>query len=224
MTTTYRLIADTPICEEYEYIFEEKNRNSPSTLYIQGPYMMAEEVNKNKRRYMLHEMEQEIERFTEEFIKPGRAIGELEHAESCSVNPERACHLITDLKQDGNIWHGRSKILSTPIGNIVRSLIQDGVKLGVSSRALGQLDELPDGTNKVTNFKLITVDVVADPSMPTAFVNGVLESKQYVLNTNGIYEEFYDKFESKLQNLPTKDKDLYLREAFVQFINSLTTK
>ena len=182
--------------------------------------MMAEGVNRNNRLYPRQELEREVARYNEEMVIPGRAMGELNHPSSADVDLERACHMVTELTQDGNIFYGKSKVLSTPCGQVVRSLINDGVKLGMSSRALGSLEE---GTNHntVRNLKLVAVDCVADPSYSSAFVNGILESKQYVLAQDGSYEEIYDKFEESIKTLPRKDVDAYLRERFMNFINNL---
>jgi hypothetical protein len=141
---------------------------------------------------------------------------------SPEINLERICHMVTELKQNGNIFEGKSRILSTPMGQIVRSLILDGVKLGVSSRALGRLDS--DGQyNKVSDFRLVAVDVVADPSVPTAFVNGILESKQWILTENGNFEPLFERFEKNIGNLPKNNKNQYLKEQVIAFINALKT-
>lgn len=216
-----RLIVEKPALEEeFEYIMEEKDRNSPSTLYIKGPYMMAEGVNRNNRLYPLHEMVREVERYKTEMITNSRSLGELNHPQSAEVNPERACHMVTELHQDGNIFLGKSKVLSSPCGLIVKSLINDGVKLGMSSRALGQLDEVA-GKNVVKNLRLVAIDCVADPSYPKAFVNGILESKQYVLKESGHYEEVYNVFESKLKDLPKHDVEFYLKNAIIDFLKNI---
>ena len=215
-----KLITQNPITEGIDYLIEETNKDKPAVMYITGPYMVAEEKNRNNRIYSGDEMSKEVERYSNEFIKHNRALGELEHPTSATINSERACHLITQLRMEGNVAMGKSRILNTPVGQIVRSLIQDGVKLGVSSRALGELYE-KSGVNHVKNMKLITVDVVADPSAPGAFVNGILESKNFIISTDGRFEEIYNSFEAKLANLPRKDVDLYLREQIIQFINNL---
>lgn len=220
MSLRFNLLVEKPIQEEFEYIYEEQNRNSPASLYIKGPYMMAEGVNKNKRLYPLDEMAKEVQRYTEEMIKTQRSMGELNHPTTADVDLERACHMVTEMTQDGNVFYGKSKVLSTPCGSIVRCLINDGVKVGMSSRALGTLEE-GSGHSKVRNIKLIAVDCVADPSFPKAFVNGILESKQYVLANDGKYEELYDKFETGVANLPKHDAAKYLREQILKFINSL---
>ena len=153
-------------------------------------------------------------------VKPGRAMGELNHPSSADVDLERACHMVTEITQDGNVFYGKSKVLTTPCGQVVRSLINDGVKIGMSSRALGTLEEKAD-YNRVNNLKLVAIDCVADPSYSSAFVNGILESKQWVLAEDGAYEEIYDKFEESISSLPKKGVDEYLRERFLSFINNL---
>lgn len=219
---SFRLIVETPTDNnDFEYIVEEKNANQPRNFYIKGPYMMAEGANRNKRIYSLDEMKSEVNRYTNEMIKLGRAMGELNHPTTADVDLGRACHLVTELSQDGNVFYGKSKVLSTPTGLIVRSLIDDGVKVGMSTRGLGMLVAESSGVNRVKDFRLVAIDCVADPSFPKAFVNGILESKQYVLNNNGSFEEKYDVFEKNISTLPLKNKDEYLRKAVLDFINKL---
>jgi len=215
------LLVEKPALEDqFEYVVEESNRNSPATLFIKGPYMMAEGVNKNKRMYPIDELRREVQRYNEEMVMPGRAMGELNHPATADVDLERACHIVTDLYEDNNVFYGKSKVLSTPCGLIVRSLINDGVKVGMSSRALGTLEE---GTNHnvVRNLKLVAIDCVADPSFPKAFVNGILESKQWVVAENGKFEEIYDKFENSIATLPKKNLDEVLREHILKFLQSI---
>jgi len=218
------LIVETPAPREsFEYIVEEGSTKDRQNLFIKGPYMMAEDVNRNKRIYSLDEMKDEVARYEEEMVKPGRAMGELNHPSTADVDLERACHIVTEMSQDGNVFYGKSKVLSTPTGLIVRSLINDGVRVGMSSRALGQLipENNRDGVNRVKDFKLVAIDCVADPSFPKAFVNGILESKQYVLNQYGQFEEAYDDFEKTVATMPLKGKDAFLRENMLKFIKSL---
>jgi hypothetical protein len=219
MEKAYKLIVESPNYE-IKYLVEEKNRNSPSNLFIQGPFLMADEANRNKRIYPLEEMVREVGRYTNEMIKENRALGELNHPSLSEVNLERVCHSIVDLKQNGNIFEGRSKILSTPMGQIVKSLIQDGVKLGVSSRALGRIDE-KNGKSYVCDFRIVAVDVVADPSVPTAFVNGILESKKWILAESGTFEPVYEDFEEKISKLPKRNQREFLKEQVINFINAL---
>ena len=221
MALKLNLVVEKPdVNDEFEYIEEEVDRNSPSNLYIKGPYMMAEDVNRNNRMYPLDELVREAARYNEEMVVPGRAMGELNHPTTADVDLERACHMVTELTQDGNIFVGKSKVLSTPCGQIVRSLINDGVKVGMSSRALGTLEEGSEH-NVVKNMKLVAVDCVADPSYPKAFVNGILESKQWVLVDDNKYEEVYENFEKSLQRLPKKEIDSFLRDRILSFIKSI---
>jgi hypothetical protein len=221
MSLKLNLVVEKPdVNDEFEYIEEEVDRNSPSNLYIKGPYMMAEGVNRNNRLYPLDELQRETERYIEEMVKPGRAMGELNHPTTADVDLERACHIVTEISQDGNVFYGKSKVLTTPCGQIVRSLINDGVKVGVSSRALGTLEEA-DEHNTVKNMKLVAIDCVADPSYPKAFVNGILESKQWVLVGDDKYQEVYENFEKSLEKLPKKEIDTFLRDRILSFINAL---
>lgn len=199
MNHRYKLIVETP--QDIEYIVEEKNTGEKPTLYMEGPFLMANERNRNNRVYPLEEMVTEAARYSDEMIKTSRALGELNHPTSVEVNPERACHIITELKQNDNIWMGKSKVLTeTPMGKIVHSLMMDRVKLGVSSRALGETIEESNQT-RVKNFKLIAVDVVHDPSVNTAFVNGILESKEWILQDHDYVEAGFDELHKGLSKL-----------------------
>ena len=221
MALKLNLVVEKPDTQdEFEYIEEETNRNEPSNLYIKGPYMMAEGVNRNNRLYPIEELQREVKRYNEEMVIPGRAMGELNHPTSADVDLERACHIVSEITQDGNIFYGKSKVLTTPCGHIVRSLINDGVKVGMSSRALGTLEEGSDH-NIVKNMKLVAVDCVADPSYPKAFVNGILESKQWVLAEDGKYEEHYDNLAKSLVNMPKKDVESFLTNRILSFIKNL---
>lgn len=217
-----KLLVETPTVDAFEYVVEEKSGNQPSTLYIKGPYMQCEEVNKNKRIYDSREMDSEVNRYINEMIKSNRSMGELNHPTAAEVNLERACHLVTELKKEGNVYYGKSKVLTTPMGQIVRSLVNDGVKVGMSSRALGRLEEAGNGVNRVKDFRLVAVDCVADPSFSKAFVNGILESKQFVVTQDGHYEEYYDNFCNGLKNLPKKDVEAYLKEEIIKFFKQIS--
>lgn len=216
-----RLLVETPSLDQFEYIEEQKNVKGPSTLKIRGVYMESESVNKNQRIYTEGDMRREVDRYINEMIRPKRALGELNHPASAEVDLERACHMVTDLHWEGKTVVGESVVLSSPTGQIVRSLINDGVKVGMSSRALGQLSEEGHGINRVNEMRLIAVDCVADPSCPKAFVNGILESKQFVINSDGRLEEYYDRFENALKKLPRNDVQAYLKEQVMAFLSKL---
>lgn len=180
------LIAET----NFNDIILEKSESGD--LFIEGIFMQAETRNRNGRIYPVALLEREVDKYYANSISLNRAMGELNHPPSPSVNPERASHLIQSLKREGNNFVGKAKVLSTPIGSIVRSLIQDGVNLGVSSRGLGSMKE---GTGsyrgaKVVqdDYRFVTVDIVSDPSAHDAWVNGVFESVDYVIE-KGVVKE-----------------------------------
>jgi hypothetical protein len=219
----FKLLVDQSFSEDqFQYIKEETNNKSKPSYYISGPYMMYEEINKNKRIYDREEMHREVKRYTVEMIDTKRSMGELNHPSSPDVSLERACHLVTDLRNEGNVYVGKSKLLSTPCGLIVQALIDDGVKIGMSTRALGKLTEQYNGTNRVSDFRLVAIDCVADPSCPKAFVNGILESKEYVLSTDGNFEESYDSFADKISKLPRKNVEDYLKEQILEFFDKIS--
>jgi hypothetical protein len=155
-------------------------------------------------------------------IDAKRSMGELNHPSSPDVSLERACHLVTDLRNEGNVYIGKSKLLSTPCGLIVQALIDDGVKIGMSTRALGKLTEQYNGTNRVSDFRLVAIDCVADPSCPKAFVNGILESKEYVISEDGSFEESYDRFQDKISKLPRKNVEDYLKDQILEFFDKIS--
>tara|TARA_R100000322_G_C5443262_1_gene191202 strand:+ start:763 stop:1443 length:681 start_codon:yes stop_codon:yes gene_type:complete len=224
---SYKLLVETPASkEDFEYVLEESGKDGKKNMYIKGPYMMAEEVNRNKRYYPTNELKREIERYKKDMIRENRSMGELNHPTTAEVDLERACHMVTDIWQEGNMFYGKSKVLSTPCGQIVKSLINDGVKVGMSSRALGQLTPVEEkaGVSKVTDMKLVAVDCVSDPSCPKAFVNGILESKQYILGQDGKFVEAYDTFEESLETLPTKELNDYLRDQVLDFLDKIGSK
>jgi len=155
--------------------------------HIEGVFMEAEKKNRNGRRYPKAILEKEVARYNKEFVESNRAMGELGHPDGPTVNLERVSHIIKELKQDGNNITGKAKILDTPYGKIVKNLIDEGVKIGVSSRGMGSLKNV-NGVNEVQkDFMLAAVDIVADPSAPNAFVEGIMEGKEWVWN-NGVLQ------------------------------------
>ena len=223
------LLVETADPGEFEFIIEEKNNKSDGNIYIVGPYAMAKNVNKNKRCYCEKEMASEVARYTEQMINTKRALGELNHPTSADVDLERACHLVVSLeasKDDPNVYIGKSKVLSTPSGMIVQSLIRDGCSVGMSTRSLGKLVPMEGNSeaNQVKDMRLVAIDCVADPSFGEAFVNGILESKQYVLNSYGQYVEAYETLENGLSNLPKKDVENYIKESVLGFLDAIKNK
>jgi hypothetical protein len=175
------------ITETVSYLVEEAD--GKKSLHIEGPFLVAEKKNRNGRLYEYNTMKKEVARYTEEYINKHRAFGELGHPETPSINLDRVSHMITSLREDGNTWVGKAKILDTPMGNIARSLIEGGAQLGVSSRGMGSLKNV-NGVNVVQpDFYLATAaDIVADPSAPGAFVQGIMEGKEWML-VNGVWTE-----------------------------------
>jgi hypothetical protein len=175
------------IHETVNYLVEDANGNK--SLHIEGPFLVAEKKNRNGRLYEAATLRKEVDRYTEEYINKHRAFGELGHPETPSINLDRVSHMITSLKEDGNVWVGKAKILDTPMGLIARSLIEGGAQLGVSSRGMGSLKNV-NGVNVVQpDFYLATAaDIVADPSAPGAFVQGIMEGKEWML-VNGVWTE-----------------------------------
>jgi len=220
----FNLLVEETDCEAFQFVIEEENNSKNKSMYIVGPYMSCDETNRNQRQYPLEEMQREVSRYTEECINKKRSFGELNHPTSADVSLDKACHLVTNLKFEGNIVMGKSKVLSTPSGLIVQSLINDGCSLGVSSRSLGQLEESKDGYNVVRDMRLIAVDCVADPSYPKAYVNGILESKRYVCNADGTFCELYDNFEKNISTLPKNDVESYLKEQVLKFLSGVKNK
>lgn len=221
MSLKLKLISENPdVFDNFEVVEEQDNRKEGSSLYIKGPMIGCNSVNKNKRMYNLDDTRTEVQRYIKEMVSPGRALGEMNHPSSPDVDLERACHMVIELYEVEDGFHGKSKVLSTPMGQILKSLINDGVSVGMSTRALGSLHE-ESNYNVVKNMHLVAIDAVADPSYPKAFVNGILESKSYVLEDDGSFEELYENFEDRISKLPRKDVDVYLREHIIKFINSL---
>jgi hypothetical protein len=175
------------INETVNYITEAAD--GKKELYIEGPFLVSEKKNRNGRLYEFNTMKKEVHRYTEEYINKHRAFGELGHPETPSINLDRVSHMITSLTEDGTQWIGKAKILDTPMGTIARQLIEGGAQLGVSSRGMGSLKNV-NGVNVVQNdFYLATAaDIVADPSAPGAFVQGIMEGKEWML-VNGVWTE-----------------------------------
>ena len=183
---TIKLISEE--INDVEYITEQKE-GGKKDYKIKGIFMQADIKNRNGRVYPMEVLEKEVNRYDKEHIKEKRAFGELGHPEGPTINLERASHMITSLQPDGKNFIGEAKILSTPMGEIVKNLMDEGAKLGVSSRGMGSLNQ-KNGANYVRNdFYLATAaDIVADPSAPNAFVEGIMEGKEWIWN-NGLIQE-----------------------------------
>jgi hypothetical protein len=188
MGYTLKLISEH-IDHDTDYLIEQDEKTGKKNYKIKGIFMQADIKNRNGRMYPMEILEKEVNRYNKEYVDQNRAFGELGHPEGPTVNLERASHMITSLKANGKNFIGEAKILSTPMGQIVSNLMDDGAKLGVSSRGMGSLDQ-KNGANVVRNdFYLATAaDIVADPSAPNAFVEGIFEGKEWIWN-NGLIQE-----------------------------------
>jgi len=195
-----KLIVET--IEAVKYLTEEKN--GVKSLYITGPFLVGECENRNGRLYEMKTLVREMNRYNTEYVSKNRAFGELGHPDSPSINLDRVSHLITSLKQEGNVIIGKAKILETPMGKIAKSLLEGGSCLGVSSRGMGSLKNV-NGVNVVQDdyYLATAADIVADPSAPGAFVQGIMEGKEWVWD-NGIVKEmdvnaYYDQIKRAKQ-------------------------
>ena len=177
----------TEAIENIQVLEEEKN--GKKLLYIEGVFLQSELKNRNGRMYPFETLNREVQRYNEEYVKSKRALGELGHPDGPTVNLDRVSHRITELRAEGTNFMGKAQILDTPMGQIAKSLLKEGVQLGVSSRGMGSIDKREDCSIVQDDFMLTTAaDIVADPSAPDAFVNGIMEGKEWVWQ-NGILKE-----------------------------------
>ena len=216
MTHTVKLISEE--IQDVEYICEEKE-NGKKDYKIKGIFMQADVKNRNGRVYPMEVLDKEVKRYNKEYIKEKRAFGELGHPDGPTVNLERASHMITALYPDRKNFIGEAKILKTPMGEIVKSLMDEGAKLGVSSRGMGSLDQ-KNGANYVRNdFYLATAaDIVADPSAPNAFVEGIMEGKEWVWNNGSLVEA---ELERAQQRIATRVRKKLATEDALEFAKFL---
>jgi len=208
--------------ESVDFIVEEKG--GKKHMYIEGIFLQGNICNRNGRMYQMEGLRREVQRYTENHINSGRALGELGHPDGPTVNLDRVSHKIISLKEDGNNFIGKAKILSTPMGNIAKSLIGEGVKLGVSSRGIGSLKQSRDGINIVgDDFMLATAaDIVADPSAPDAFVEGIMEGKEWVWDGGILREQAAKKTYKQINTLVTQGQlDEKKLDLFNNFLNNL---
>ena len=193
-------------------------------LFIKGVFLQSEMVNRNGRLYPFNIMEKEVSRYNKDYVQKGRALGELGHPDGPTVNLDRVSHKITDLKQEGKNFVGKAQILSTPMGKIAESLLKDGVTLGVSSRGIGSLKDNSKGYKEVgEDFMLATAaDIVADPSAPDAFVQGIMEGKEWVWDGGLLKERLANETRIKIERASiSRDLEEQKLGLFQDFLNSL---
>jgi len=213
------------ITEEVSNVkFITEGKGSKKKLYIEGTFLQGEIKNRNGRMYPVSTLAKEVGRYNENFIKQGRALGELGHPDGPTVNLDRVSHKITSLVQEGNNFRGKAQILNTPMGKIASSLLDEGVKLGVSSRGVGSLKEDLHGCKVVgEDFQLATAaDIVADPSAPDAFVNGIMEGKEWVWEGGSLREQLAENTQKRINTLvDQKLLDERKIELFNDFLSNL---
>jgi hypothetical protein len=186
--------------EEVKYLTEE-SENGNKKLYIEGTFLVGDQVNKNNRMYKMSTLRNEVARYMKELVENNRALGELGHPDTPTINLERVSHKIISLKEDGNTFYGKALVLDTPYGQIVKNFIENDVGVGVSSRALGSLVQTKEGYNLVQDdLRLATAaDIVADPSAPGAFVNGIMENKEWMMIDGKFVEADHDHFKKTIR-------------------------
>ena len=208
--------------ESVEFITEEKN--GKKSLYIEGIFLQGNIKNRNGRMYPMETLQKEVNRYNEAHVQSGRALGELGHPDGPTVNLDRVSHKITSLRESGSNFIGRAKILDTPMGQIAKSLIGEGVKLGVSSRGIGSLKPTKEGFNVVgDDFMLATAaDIVSDPSAPDAFVERNMEGKEWIWEGTTLREQLANDTKNKIESLVTqKALEEHKINLFNEFIRSL---
>jgi len=204
-----------------KFIVEEKE--GKKTLFIEGVFLQSELVNRNNRMYKEDIMDREVGRYLKECVDNNRAYGELGHPENPSINLDRVSHMITSLRKEGTNWIGKAKILETPMGNIARGLLEGGANLGVSSRAMGSLQENSDGVQVVQDdFMLSTAaDIVADPSAPDAFVRGIMEGKEWVFVDGKFVEKHIEEAKRAIKKVSSRQlAETQIRE-FQNFLSKI---
>jgi len=199
----------------------EKKEDGTKSVYIEGIFMQAEKANRNGRMYGRGIMEREVQKY-QELINEKRSLGELGHPPNPSINLNQVSHMITGLKFEGNDIHGRAKILDTPMGKIAKNFIEEGVRLGVSSRGLGSVKLNKEGINEVQDdFHLATVDIVADPSAPDAFVQGIMESADWILE-NGVWKAIQvEQAQNTIRKASKADLNKVKLQVFEHFLRTI---
>ena len=199
----------------------EKKEDGTKSVYIEGIFMQAEKPNRNGRIYGRGIMEREVQKY-QELINEKRSLGELGHPPNPSINLNQVSHMITGLKFEGNDIYGKAKILDTPMGKIAKNFIEEGVRLGVSSRGLGSVKLNKEGVNEVQDdFHLATVDIVADPSAPDAFVQGIMESADWILE-NGVWKAVQiEQAQNTIRKASKADLNKVKLQIFEQFLRSI---
>ena len=199
-----------------------EGKGDSKKLYIEGVFLQSELKNRNGRMYPFSVLEKEVNRYNEEYVKTSRALGELGHPDGPTVNLDRVSHRITSLSAEGTNFVGRAQILDTPMGQIAKSLLEEGVKLGVSSRGMGSIDKREDVNVVMDDFMLATAaDIVADPSAPDAFVNGIMEGKEWAWDNGILRETKVAKYKSYIDDATRHNLEERTLQVFNNFLQGL---
>ena len=213
-----KLITET--IENVQILTEEKN--GKKLLYIEGVFLQGAIKNRNGRMYPFEVLDREVERYNEEYVKTKRALGELGHPDGPTINLDRVSHRITSLRSEGNNFIGKAQILDTPMGQIAKSLLGEGVQLGVSSRGMGSIEKREDTSVVRDDFMLTTAaDIVADPSAPDAFVNGIMEGKEWIWDNGILKESKVDKYQRYINGAPRRELEERTLKVFEDFLGKL---
>ena len=205
--------------QELNYLTEEKNGKKQT--FIEGVFMQADKLNKNKRIYPKPILEKATNKYVKEQVKTGRAVGELNHPDGPSINLDKVSHRITELKFEGNDVVGRALILDTPMGKIVKGLVEGGCKLGVSSRGMGTVENKEGKTYVKDDFVLATVDIVQDPSAPSAFVQGIMEGVEWIWENGILKPQQIEEYETEIKKVPMGRISEAQERIFSDFLSKL---
>ncbi len=211
------------VVEDLQYLTEDNAQTGKKDYYLKGIFMQSEKPNRNKRQYKFDTLAREMRRYNEEYIKQNRAYGELGHPNSPTINMERVSHMIKELHAEGHDFIGKAKIIDTPYGNIVKTFIDEGARLGMSTRGLGTVTQGPDGISIVQDdYHLATAgDIVADPSAHDAFMQGIKESKEWLFVEGRYIEADIDHARKVIDSTPSKQLEAMCERLFEDFLNKL---
>ena len=212
----------TEMNEDIQLVSELNEATGEKDYFIEGIFMQSEQKNRNGRVYPKEVLMNEVARYNKEYVNKNRAMGELNHPQGPTVNLDRVSHIIKELKQQGNDVYGKAKIMDTPMGRIAKNLIDEGAKLGVSSRGMGTLKADKNGVNEVQkDFMLAAVDIVADPSAPNAFVNGIMEGAEWVWDNGVLVEKQISDYKKQIEQTSRHDLEEKALNLFTDFISKL---
>lgn len=206
--------------QDIQVITEETNKGEKKYA-IEGVFAQANQENRNRRIYPMEVLQPAVEKYIKEQVKTNRAVGELNHPEGPTINLDKVSHLITDLKFEGSDVIGKATILNTPMGKIVQGLLEGGVKLGVSTRGMGSLEQKQGKTYVKPDFMLAAVDVVQDPSAPSAFVNGIMEGKEWIWENGLLKAQVIESYETEIKKATSKQMSDTQIKVFKDFLSKL---